>query len=289
MRIVRIGMRNEFLLVSVLAVALPAVIVIVPWNGATLVLSLLFLLFLPGYALLAALFPGMEEIDIARRMALSVGVSVAAVTLVGMIINFAGWGIGQGPVISSVAGLVLCASAIAWKRRRGLPVEERSGVRFRLPFSFGALRDAWLLTDSRNKALSSLLAVAVVGALIAVGFTVAAPRAGDPFSGFYLPGPVGEPGGQSRDARVGEAVEVTVGIRNHEQASVEYRIETWLDGVLNSELSPGWIADGEDWQGVLSFTPTTAGEHVKVEFRLFRNGEADPRLEPLYLWFNVAE
>ena len=281
--------RNELLLLGGLAVALPAAIAIAPSGGVATILSLSFLLVLPGYALLAALFPRATEMSATRRMALSVGVSVAAVILIGMIINFTGWGIGPGPVSYSVAGLVLGASAAAWMRRRRLPIEERSGVHLRLSFPFEALRNGWRLMDVRGKALSALLAAAVAVALTAAGYIIVVPKAGDAFTGFYLPGPITETAGYPRDARVGDDIEVTVGIHNHEQVSVEYRIETWIGGVLKNEVWPIRIANGERWQGVLSFTPDVAGEHTMVEFRLYRNREADPWLEPLYLWVNVTE
>lgn len=282
-------MRNELLPLSVLAVVLPAAIALVPSNGTALVLSLPFLLFLPGYSLLAALFPGTTEMSIARRLALSVGMSVAATALVGLIINYAGWGIRPGPVLYSVAGLVLGATAIAWMRRRRLPIEEQPSVRLRLSLPFGAFRDGWRLMNLRDRALSAFLAVAVAGALAAVGYTVAAPKVGDAFTSFYLPGSIGESVGYPREVRVGETIEVAVGINNHEQVPVEYRIETWIGDALKSEVRTPRIANGEEWQGALSFTPSVTAEHAKVEFRLFQNGETDPWLEPLYLWVKVTE
>lgn len=285
----RIGMRNELFPLCVITVALPAAIGLVPSNGVAMGLSLPFLLFLPGYALLAALFPGRAEMSIARRMALSVGMSIAAVILVGIIINSVGWGITAGPVLYSVTSLVLSALTIAWVRRSKLPIEERPGVHLRLSLPFRVFRDSWRSMDVRNRVLSALLVVAVAGALTAVGYIVASPKAGDARTGFYLPGPSGQSVGYPREVSVGETVEVKVGINNHEQSSVEYRIETWIGGVLKGEVRSPRIANGEEWLGAVSFTPSVITEHTKVEFRLFRNGETDPWLEPLFLWIAVTE
>ena len=47
-----------------------------------IVLGLLLVLFLPGYSLIAALFPGRDDLDGIERIALSFGLSIAVVPLI---------------------------------------------------------------------------------------------------------------------------------------------------------------------------------------------------------------
>ncbi len=60
-------------------------------------LAILLVLFMPGYVLVAALFPGgilpeKPEIDWIERIALSFGLSIAVIPLLGLLVNFTPWG-----------------------------------------------------------------------------------------------------------------------------------------------------------------------------------------------------
>ena len=69
-------------------------------------------LFIPGYALIEALYPK-RELDELTRFALSIGLSLALVPLTGLVLNYTPWGIRLLPVIVSIAGLTatfLCAA-----------------------------------------------------------------------------------------------------------------------------------------------------------------------------------
>ena len=61
------------------------------------VLGVLFILFLPGYSLVKALFPT-REIDYLERTVLSMGISISLVPVVVMILNYTPWGIRLIPV-----------------------------------------------------------------------------------------------------------------------------------------------------------------------------------------------
>ncbi|MGB3943467.1 MAG: DUF1616 domain-containing protein, partial [Methanothrix sp.] len=55
--------------------------------------GLVMVLFLPGYALIAALFPRDDDLDGIERVALSFGLSIAVVPLIGLGLNYTPWGI----------------------------------------------------------------------------------------------------------------------------------------------------------------------------------------------------
>ena len=57
-------------------------------GGFRIVLSLAFVLFFPGYTLIAALFPAKGRLDGIERVALSFGLSLAVVPLIGLALNF---------------------------------------------------------------------------------------------------------------------------------------------------------------------------------------------------------
>jgi hypothetical protein len=69
-------------------------------------------LFLPGYALIEALYPK-RELDELTRFALSIGLSLAIVPLTGLVLNYTPFGIRLLPVTISIAGItvvLLCLS-----------------------------------------------------------------------------------------------------------------------------------------------------------------------------------
>jgi hypothetical protein len=67
------------------------------------VLGGIFILFLPGYLLISVLYPRGRELDELERLALSIGLSLAIVPLVGLVLNYTPWGITLTPIMVSLA------------------------------------------------------------------------------------------------------------------------------------------------------------------------------------------
>jgi len=75
------------------------------------ILGSIFVLFLPGFTLIKTLFPT-REIDNIERTALSIGMSLALVPLVGLLLNYTPWGIRLTPIMLSLLALTLLLSVI---------------------------------------------------------------------------------------------------------------------------------------------------------------------------------
>jgi len=69
----------------------------------------IFVLFLPGYSFVKALFP-VREIDNVERAALSIGMSLAIVAINALILNYTPWGISTIPITLSLLGITLILS-----------------------------------------------------------------------------------------------------------------------------------------------------------------------------------
>jgi hypothetical protein len=67
------------------------------------VLGGVFVLFLPGYLLISALYSRAEDMDTLERVALSIGLSLAIVPLIGLVLNYTPWGIRLEPIMVSLA------------------------------------------------------------------------------------------------------------------------------------------------------------------------------------------
>jgi uncharacterized membrane protein len=69
---------------ALIAVYLP----IVNQSSLWILFGLPFVLFVPGYVLIAALFPRADDLDWIERIALSFGLSIAVVPLIGLGLNY---------------------------------------------------------------------------------------------------------------------------------------------------------------------------------------------------------
>jgi len=326
-------------LAAVLAVvAATCVTVLVPvLNGTPLrvVFGLVFVLFLPGYAFIAALFPeagtppntlGDEEadagedetsavlgdrgIDGIERVALSFGLSIAIVPLLGLVLNFTPWGIRLVPVLFTVAGFTVASTVAAAVRRQSLPADERFRVPYRHWIDDG--REELFEPETRlDGALNVLLVASIVLAVGAVGYAVVVPPAGEDFTEFYL---LTEDENQDLVAAeypteftVGESQPVVVGIGNHEHERLSYTVVVQLQTVeregnettvperteLDRFTSPP-IADNETWQVARGIQPTRTGERLRVKYLLYRGDvptspTAENAYRDVHLWINVTQ
>jgi hypothetical protein len=89
-----------------------------------IILGLPFILFFPGYVLICALFPRKEDLGIIERLALSMGLSIAVTSLIGIALNYTSFGIRLYPVMLSLFLFMLLMSAVAIYRRRTFTKKE---------------------------------------------------------------------------------------------------------------------------------------------------------------------
>jgi uncharacterized membrane protein len=275
----RIKIGNELLLLNLLVIVLIAAIVFSPSNILRIILGLPFVLFFPGYALVAALFPKREGISGIERVALSLGVSIAIVPLIGLALNYTPWGIGLESLLYSIASFIFIFSIVAWVRRKGLWAGDRFNIEFQVGMGGGA----------RGWALSIILGLAILGALGMAGYAIAMPKVGQSFSEFYVLGQDGKSITYPIEVKTGEEGRVIVGITNHEYKTMSYQIEVRINGVSYSEVGPIVLEHDENWQEEVGFVPGAAGDNQRLELVLYKNGEDKPSLEPLRLRLDVKQ
>lgn len=81
------------------------------------ILGSIFVLFLPGYYTVEALYPKEEDLSGLERLALSIGLSIALVPLIGLVLNYTPWGIRLWPVIESLTLYTIVISFTAAYRK----------------------------------------------------------------------------------------------------------------------------------------------------------------------------
>ena len=66
------------------------------------VIGLALILFFPGYTLISALFPKKASLGGIERLALSSGLSIIIVPIIGLILNYTPWGIRLSPFLIAI-------------------------------------------------------------------------------------------------------------------------------------------------------------------------------------------
>lgn len=274
---------NQKILIAIIAVTLLLFPLVAFTSGVLrIIFGLCLILFFPGYTLLSALFPRKGDLSGIERVALSFGLSIAIVPLMGLILNYTPWGIRLYPILIAITIFIFSAAAVAWQRQRRLPSQERSHVVFNLKLP------QWAGMSNLDKGLFVGLVVAIVAALGCLGYVIANPKQGEKFTEFYILGPEGKAENYPQQVTVGEEARVILGIVNHEYQPTSYRVEIEISGVKDKELRTGILAHEEKWEQVVGFTPEEVGLNQKVEFWLYKDDALQPHLEqPLHLYVDV--
>jgi len=103
------------------------------WVYIRYILGLIFVLWLPGYAFIKALFPksatsktSEKNLDTIERIALSMGMSLALVPIVGLLLNYTPWGIRLTPVVLSLLALTVAFATAALLREYQMLLKTRN-------------------------------------------------------------------------------------------------------------------------------------------------------------------
>jgi len=271
------------LLVAILISMALVIFAIVGEGPVRIALGLIFVLFLPGYTLVAALFPKRESLGAIERTALSFGLSIAVVPLIGLIMNYTPWGISLYPILISLLVFIVVAAGVAWFRRRRLPPEQRFEPCFRL-----GLLQFWRFPNRWDRVLSGVLVVAILAVIGMLVFVALSPTVEEKFTEFYILDSEGKTENYPDVVISGEETQVTIGIVNREQEVTDYIIRIYIEGQKVGEVGTITLAHEEKWEQLVSFAPTGVGEDQEVEFMLYMGG-SDEAYQVLHLWIDVVE
>lgn len=81
------------------------------------ILGSISVLFLPGYVLIEALYPKEQDLSSLERLALSIGLSLAVVPLIGLLLNYTPWGIRLESVLISLTIFIAIMAIVASYRK----------------------------------------------------------------------------------------------------------------------------------------------------------------------------
>ncbi|VVB64678.1 Uncharacterised protein [uncultured archaeon] len=250
-------------------------------------LGLIMVLFLPGYVLIAALFPRKDDLDGIERVALSFGLSIAVVPLMGLGLNFTPWGIRLVPVVISLCLFTVMMSVAAQLRRSALGQEERFSVEFRQFFK--AIHSELINNQGSgmDRALTIILVIVIILSVSALMYVVVTPKHGEKFTEFYILGPMGKAYDYPTSVVSGQNSTVIVGIVNHEYIPVNY---TMRMAIQNYTFLSRYVRldHNQTWERPVNYTLRQPGDNQRLEFLLYKEYNFTAPYRDLHLWVNVS-
>jgi len=300
-------------------------------------MALLFVLFVPGYVAATALFPrrhsaaseggGLLSVDspggevalggVARtqtiswteRSALSFGLSLALLPLIGLFVAPLGGSLAPEPVFVGLNAFIAVTVVVAVLRRIRVPRDERMRLPYRR-WSYVLRRSVFAGRSRADSLLSALLLFAVLTSVVTLGAALVAPQNGEAYTSATLltEGPDGGvvASGYPTEFTRGEGQQLVVQVENNEGESTSYTVVGQLQRVDAAGDEPtvsdrerlfrerNTVGDGGTWQATHTVTPTMTGEDLRLAYYVYRgDAPADPTAEnayrELYLWIDVSE
>lgn len=271
-----------------------------------------FVLLVPGYALVAALFPGSAAAGRdapggTARVALGVLSSVVLAAAVGGALSVT-VGLGATSAVVTLAAVSLALVGVAARRRRALT----PGERFAVPFGSWTSTARTALVDPETRGDAALNAILVVVLVVSVGgvaYATAVPGNQERFTEFELLAEDADgdlvAAGYPTQFTAGEPRSQYVGLTNREGETVSYTVLVQLQRVTVTNDSvevrdreeirrfTPHLADGETWRRNHTVTPEMTGERLRLTYLLYRGAPpAEPTVENAYqytyTWVNVS-
>ena len=249
------------------------------------ILGIPMVLFIPGYVLIATLFPKKTDLESVERIALSFGLSIAVVPLLGLALNFT-FGIRLLPILVTLCMYTIILIFVAEYRREKLPAEERFKTDFGSVVS--SINTELIAPKSRlDKALSIILVISIIVAVGMVYFVITTPKIGEKFTEFYVLDTNGKADNYQTQLNLSSDATYLIGVSNHEYGVVNYTMQVVLDNntLSSKELE---LSHNQTWEENITARPNKVGSNLKLEFVLFKENNFTEPYRNLHLWINSS-
>lgn len=266
-----------YLFINIISVFLIIIIYVIPNDAIRVILAIPFLFFISGFVWISALFPKRTALNGVARTVLSVSLSIIILVFVGISLNYTPWGIKLNTVVVALTSLVLVGSLTAFYYQNKVPPTERIELSVKLVQPNAPVSTV---------ALYLLLAFVIIASAAVIGDRLINPKSPEKFTEFYLLDQNGKTVDYPGQIRLGQDINLVIGIINHEKKDINYRIEVRINGTNVVNIGPFLIKDNEKWEQPFNYTTTLAGEKQFLDF--YALGDNQPTdIEPLKVWFSV--
>ena len=238
----------------------------------------LFLLFAPGYALVAALFPRNDALTLGERGVFSVGSSLALVGLAGVVLAETPWGVRVTTVFAAQLVLIGLFLLVAEFRRSKIPPSSRADPASEFANVIISLWTKRSVVGGGDRILQVIILAAVLMTVGATAYVIVSPLPGEQYTEFYVVGPDGTVDGLPETVDSNGSVEFLVGIHNHEHEAMTYDMKVQITDtgtVTEVYTESASLAHGEEFEESVTLEVDTTAEKITIQFLLFE-GDSPP-------------
>lgn len=270
---------HNYLLFACISLLMP-VLLYLPFSLLRVPLGLLAVFFVPGNALMKALFFRDRDHTPVERAAISFGLSVVILPILTLLLNYLPWGIQPGPIACSLAIWSSVLYTVAAFRRR------REGLDMNAWFPGHQTPQWWFNVAHLPSRNTRFAVVGLVGLLVIAGLLFVIPDRSQHYTEFYMLGIDGQADNFPNQVAPGKMISITLGIANHEGADLSYKIELTSGVQPFAKASPISVKQGESWENKIYFTVPHPGKDQYVDILLYRPNDTSP-YRHLRLWLNT--
>lgn len=253
------------------------------------VLSLATVLFVPGYMLIAAVYPGKDSLGNMERLLLAVTFSIILVPMACFVLNYTIWGIRLDSTVAVITLLTGYFTVVAFLRRLALPKDRRLSLS--LEWLYGDVRKV-LVPSSKSTTdllitavlLLSIISVAAVTAYSAIGH-----RPVDRYTELFLCDANGSLGNYPTMLQSGQNSSIVVGISNFEGKDMVYNlVVNFDDGNMPFDIyrEQVTVPDNQTVRRAIFLTPKKPYEQARVTFSLYDSQDIQTPYRQCYLLLN---
>jgi len=278
---------SKDLVLILLATIFAIIFVVTPKLNDTYIrtiFGLLLILFIPGYSLIAALFPKKDDLEGIERTALSFGLSIAVTPLIGLILNYTPWGIRLTPILICLSVFTFIMLLIAFVRRSRVPKGEKFYVNFGGFKS--SIKEQFEGESKTSKILSIILIITILLAISTTVYIILKPKQSESFTEFYILGPNGKASDYPTNLTIGQNGTVIIGVVNHEYQTANYELVVRSNGTIMNQQNIT-LTNSNQTQIPYSFTAGSAG-YKNVEFLLYKLPDTTNVYRSLHLYVNMT-
>ena len=283
--------------------------------------GMVFVLVLPGYALVSALFPGRPtgtrshpvsasaySPGTIERFGLSFGFSLALLPILAVAHGLLGIPFETATVAASVTVLVVALSVVGILRRAALSPSDRYSPPSLL--GYGARTRDWLAAGTAtDTVLSAVLAVTVLLAVGSLAFGLTGPTQGESYTSVSLVTETSDgdyvASGYPTNFTAGEGRSLTLEVENHYEEPADYTAVVELQrvdrngtgGVAVTERErvqtlESQVPANETWTATHQVEPSMTGEDLRLAYFVYRGDAPEtPTAENaeghVHLWVTV--
>ncbi|MDD3551476.1 MAG: DUF1616 domain-containing protein [Methanothrix soehngenii] len=285
------------ILISLSAIAL-ANLFAPPLKEAGSYLALALVILIPGYLAVLSLFPAAGDLDLNRRLLLSLGASLLLAGLISLILYLTPRGLQAASLATILSFLVLFLAALSYLRWSAIPRNRRFVIgakrSYRSRRTSGRISSGFV--SSRGPLLIALAAVLVLAGLALAFYHyqpgmnfLSSPKGHTDLEVTWPKSELGDSSeGQYTTLAAGRDLEARARIDNHEGIPVNYSLRLAFD---NSTIFVKGLrlADNETWESMLGFVLEGQPGQQRLDLLLFKEGDSTAPCKSEHLLVDLVD